>query len=112
MAYVLMLCVLLLVAAGQTLLKKGLLLSKARGRGRIASFFHPLVIAAGMMVVASPFLYIRVVALLGLSNAFGLNALNYPLIFILSRVMLKESSNPWHWSGLILITSGVFIWSI
>ncbi|MDC7233468.1 MAG: hypothetical protein PQJ58_09555 [Spirochaetales bacterium] len=112
MAYILMLMILLMVAAGQTALKKGIQAGVEKGKGRIASLFHPLVILAGVLVVASPFLYVKVVALLGLSGAFGLNALNYPLIFLLSRVFLKESSNPWYWSGLILITAGVFTWSL
>jgi drug/metabolite transporter (DMT)-like permease len=112
MAYILMVFILLMVAAGQTLLKKGVQAGQARGKSRIASLFHPYVIAAFILVGASPLLYVRVVASLGLSNAFGLNALNYPLIFILSRLFLSEKSNSWHWSGLTLITLGVFIWSL
>lgn len=112
MAYILMLFIILIVTAGQTLLKKGIQIGVQKGKGRFASLFHPLVITAALMVAASPFLYVRVVALLGLSSAFGLNAVNYPLIFILSRVFLKEKSNIWHWSGLILITAGVFTWSL
>jgi len=112
MAYILMLMILLMVAAGQTLLKKGIQAGKASGKGLIGSLFHPFVILAALLVLASPFLYTRVVARLGLSYAFGLNALNYPLIFILSRVFLSEKSNAYHWTGIFLITSGVFIWSL
>lgn len=112
MAYVLMFLMLLMVALGQILLKKGISIGVQRGKGRVASLFHPLVLLAGFIVLVSPFLYIRVVALLGLSGAFGLNALNYPLIFILSGACLGEKSNSRHWSGVILISLGVVIWSI
>ncbi len=111
-AFLLMILILLMVAGGQTLLKKGIQAGRERGWSRLASLFHPLVLLAGAMVLASPVLYVRVVAILGLSSAFGLNALSYPLIFLLSRFFLKETSNPWHWSGLILITAGVFAWSL
>jgi len=112
MAYLLMVLILMMVAAGQTLLKKGIQAGQKAGRGRAASLFHPLVILAALMVVLSPVLYTRVVAGLGLSSAFGLNALNYPLIFILSRVFLSEKSNRWHWTGVLLISAGVFVWSL
>ena len=112
MVYLMMVLILLMVAAGQILLKKGIQLSRDAGKGRIASLFHPLVLLAGVMVAASPLLYVLVVSRMGLSSAFGLNALNYPLIFLLSRFFLKESSNRWHWSGLILISAGVFFWSL
>lgn len=112
MPYILMVLILLMVAAGQTLLKKGIQLSREAGKSRMAALFHPLVLTAGLLVAASPLLYVLVVSRLGLSAAFGLNALNYPLIFLLSRFFLKESSNHWHWSGLILISAGVFFWSL
>ncbi len=111
-AYLLMVAILLMVSGGQTLLKKGIQSGKERGRSRLVSLFHPYVLLAGVLAAISPFLYIRVVAMLGLSSAFGLNALGYPLIFLLSWIFLKERSNPWHWTGLILISAGVFTWSL
>jgi len=110
----LMLLMCLMTGAGQVLVKKGMT-GRQRGAGLtglIRFFLHPLLLGGMLLVLGAPLIYIRVLADLGLSGAYGLNGISYIIVYALSRIVLKEEGSWLHGAGLILIAGGVFVWSI
>lgn len=101
--YMILMCI--FTSTGQVLVKKGI------NRGR--KFYNePLIFIGGLLIVVSPILYLQVIRVIGLSNAYGLNGLSYLIIYIMSIFFLKEKGSFFQSIGLIFITGGVLIWSI
>lgn len=96
----------LFTSTGQVLVKKGINLGSKRGYKEL------LIISGGLLIVAAPILYLKVLKEIGLSSAYGLNGLSYLIIYILGVVFLKERGSIFQTVGLIFITTGVIIWSI
>ncbi len=110
----LMLLVCIMTAFGQVLAKQGLT-GRSRGPGfteLIRFLVHPRIIAGMLLVLGAPLIYIQVLKRLGLSGAYGLNGLSYLIVYSLSRLILKERGSALHTAALLLISGGVFIWSI
>ncbi|OQY37996.1 MAG: hypothetical protein B6229_07130 [Spirochaetaceae bacterium 4572_7] len=102
--YMLIMC--LFTSTGQVLVKKGINMGPKHGYKEI------FIISGGLLIVAAPILYLKVLREIGLSNAYGLNGLSYLIIYIMGMVFLKEKGSIYQTVGLIFITTGVLIWSI
>ena len=113
-SFLLMLLMCLMTSGGQVLIKKGLNKRTVQPGlpGLVRSFFQPYLVAGMLLVLGAPLLYIQVLRQLGLSGAYGLNGLSYIFVYALSRLVLKEKGSCLHAAGLILIATGVFVWSI
>ncbi len=107
-SYIFLLLMPVLVTAGQVLLKKSVP-AIVTGKGLVAfllSCRHPGIIAAAVCVAASPFLYISALGSVPLSEAFAFNSLNYILVFLTGRFLLKEKVDVFQAVGVVLIASG------
>lgn len=100
-----------LVTAGQVLLKKNTaaVITGAGIAAFIRSCLRPGIIAAALCIAGAPILYISALGTVPLSEAFAFNSLNYILVFITSRFILKEKINRYQIIGVILITSGFLL---
>jgi uncharacterized membrane protein len=109
--YILLLLMPVLVCTGQLLLKKysGSIVSSRGLLLFIKSLFTPGIIAGGLAVACAPLLYIRALGTVDLSEAFAFNSLNYILVFISGRLILKEEAGPYQVIGVILITMGFIL---
>lgn len=92
-------------STGQILVKKGLNRKKAY-------YLDPFIFAGVFLVLLSPFLYMKAVQTAGLSGAFGLNGFSYIIVYLLGITVLGEKGSLLQTLGILLISGGVFIWSI
>lgn len=106
MSYILMLLLSICTTSGQILVKKGI------NRKMYPFYLDPLIISGGLLVMVAPLIYIQVLKLIGLSNAYGLNGISYIMIYIFGIIFLKEGASKQKTIGIILITTGVLIWSL
>jgi uncharacterized membrane protein len=97
----------LITSTGQILVKKGI-----NRRSDNKYYREPFIFFGGILVLAAPMLYLKVLSITGLSGAYGLNGLSYIVIYIMGRLVLKERGSFFQALGLVFITCGVFIWSI
>lgn len=101
--YITIMC--LLTSTGQILVKKGI--------NKGTKFYkEPLIFLGGILIIVAPLLYLQVLKIIGLTNAYGLNGLSYLIIYFMSILFLKEKGNIQQTVGLLFITGGVIIWSI
>lgn len=109
--YLLLLIMPVLVTAGQILLKKNSA-AVVTNRGImifIRTLIRPGIMAALLCTAAAPLLYIYALNDVPLSEAFAFNSLNYILVFISSRYLLKEKINIFQTAGVILISAGFLL---
>ena len=103
-----------MTAGGQVLIKLGL--NKTRpvpGLPRmIRACGHPAVLAGLFLALGAPLIYLKALALLGLSSVYGLNGISYFFVYAFSRFVLKEKGSLLHLAGLVLIAGGIVVWSI
>lgn len=106
--YLFLLMMPVLVTAGQVLLKKyaGRIVPGQGPVAFITSLLTPGVIAGAFAVSAAPLLYIKALGTVDLSEAFAFNSLNYILVFLAGRFLLKEGADRYQVIGVILITAG------
>jgi drug/metabolite transporter (DMT)-like permease len=112
-ALIFMILMTLMTALGQILLKIGVSRQKRPHNVRSLFFFIlDLPVLGGLLLaLAAPFVYLKALSHLSLGELYGLNGLSYFFVFILSRIILKERGNWFHWAGLILIALGIALWS-
>lgn len=114
MAYLLMILMCLFTGAGQILVKTGIRRQEAKGLAlrQLRYWGQPLFFAGGALVLAAPILYMQVLSRLGLTGAFGLNGLSYPLIYGLSLLFLRERGSWRQTAGVLIIFAGIAVWSM
>jgi len=105
MIYLIMTAMCLTASTGQILVKKGINRKKP-------NYLDIYIFAGGFLVVLSPLLYLKAVSMVGLSGAFGLNGLSYIIVYILGVAILREKGSFLQTLGILLISGGVFIWSM
>lgn len=113
-ALLLMTAMSLLTGTGQIFLKKGLL-QETPAKGifpMIKLCFRPLILGGLILALLAPLVYLRALALLGLSGVYGLNGISYFVVYGLSRFILKERGSYLHLVGLVLIGGGIALWSL
>ena len=109
--YLLLLIMPVLVTTGQVILKSHVH-SIITGRGPfqfIKSCINPGIIAASVCLTAAPIPYITALQDVKLSEAFAFNSLNYILVFVTGRLILREKVNFYQIIGVILIASGFLL---
>ena len=109
--HLLLLIMPVLVTVGQVLLKKNAA-AVITGGGLITfvkSCLKPGIIAAALCIAGAPLLYISALETVPLSEAFAFNSLNYILVFLTGRIILKEKVNLYQIIGVILITAGFLL---
>lgn len=114
MKYFIMILMCLFTSSGQVLVKKGIEDRGQEGASprNIRYYFEYHIIAGGLLILFSPFLYLKVLKLTGLSGAFGLNGISYIIVYLMGVFILKEKGSFLQTLGIILITGGIVIWSI
>jgi len=113
-AFLLMILMGIMTAAGQVLIKLGMLGSESpsgiSAMVRVCLNFR--IITGFMLALSAPLVYIQALKFLGLSATYGLNGLSYIFVFAFSRIFLGERVSVLHLAGLVLIAGGVAVWSI
>jgi drug/metabolite transporter (DMT)-like permease len=100
-----------MVTAGQVLLKKNSA-KVITGKGVlrfIRSCLEPGIIIAAVCTAGAPLLYIAALGTVPLSEAFAFNSLNYILVFLTARFLLKERVNMFQIIGVVFITAGFLL---
>ncbi len=103
-----------MTSGGQVLIKLGLnKTGPAKGlRGMIFACLQPSVLTGLCLALGAPLVYLKALALMGLSSVYGLNGISYFFVYALSRTVLHEKGSLLHLAGLILIAGGIVVWSI
>jgi len=114
MILLLMIVMCLFTSAGQVLVKMGINQRKNRDMSlkNLLYFFEPHILTGGFLVVVSPLLYLKVLSLTGLSNAYGMNGISYITVYLMGVFILKEKGSFLQTLGILFITGGILIWSI
>jgi drug/metabolite transporter (DMT)-like permease len=120
----LLLLVVIFSAAGQILIKKGAdrtLPNQQKQQGAssgtaklllfLARAANPWLIAGIATVALVPLLYMRLLADMELSRAYGATGLSYPLVVFGSAFFLREQIGIRHMAGSLLILAGFLIWN-
>lgn len=106
----------LLGAAGQLLLKKGMM---KQGKIRIQLmtlhrdlfnlYFHRHIIIGGLLFVVSLGLWTIVISKLDLSYAYPLVSANYIIVSLFSKIFFKEKITGYRWLSIFVILIGVVL---
>lgn len=106
----------LLGAAGQILLKKGMIKhGKVSIRLRtihkdlFGLYFHRYIVIGGLLFVISLGLWTIVISKLDLSYAYPLVSTNYVIVSLLSKVFFKEKITRYRWMSIFVILAGVVL---
>lgn len=113
-AILLMLSVCLLNTLGQILAKKGINRQKEKQNSSkgILFFFEPKIIAGSLMALVAPLFYIKAIEAAGLGQIYGLNGLNYLIVYTAGILLLKEQGSTRKTLGILLIAGGIALWSL
>lgn len=110
----LLLAVVLLSTLGQIGAKRGavkVVTGAGWGKMILSAFNLPLILGS-LAVFGAPLLYFKALQGSSLLFAYSFTVLGYPLVLISSRFLLNERLTLWHWGGIILISGGVFCWTL
>lgn len=114
MIFLIMIAMCFFTSTGQVLVKRGINQRMVQGvtLKNLLYFFEPHILIGGFLVLISPLLYLKVLSLTGLSEAYGLNGLSYIIVYLMGVFILKERGSFLQSLGILLITGGIILWSI
>ena len=69
-------------------------------------------IFGAIAMLCATLLYFFALIEIDLSSAYAFTALTYVLVAAGSRWLLREASNSWHTTGILLITAGLILWNL
>ena len=106
----------LLGAAGQLLLKKGMIKHgkvsirlKSAHRDLFNLYFHRYIIIGGLLFVISLGLWTIVISKLDLSYAYPIVSMNYVIVSLFSKIFFKEKITKYRWLSIFVILIGVVL---
>lgn len=105
--------VVLLSAAAQLLLKRGVgRVVTDRGIRALLSSISPSLLIGALAMLAAPPLYFFTLTRLELGLAFAGTALTQGVVALAGRLFLHERLRPLSIAGLLLITGGLLVWNL
>jgi uncharacterized membrane protein len=103
----------LALAAGETLLAKGMKSVGGAATGWrdeiLRAALSPWIWAGGALLLVHLFFYMAALGKADLSLVLPLTAASYPLTSLLAQIYLDERVGPTRWLGTALITAGVVV---
>jgi uncharacterized membrane protein len=103
----------LALAAGETLLAKGMKSVGGAATGWrdeiLRAVLSPWIWAGGALLLVHLFFYMAALGKADLSLVLPLTAASYPLTSLLAQIYLDERVGPTRWLGTALITAGVVV---
>jgi len=106
----------LLGAAGQLLLKKGMTKQgkvsvslRTLHKDMFNLYFHRYIILGGSLFIISLGLWTIVLSKLDLSYAYPLVSMNFVIVSLLSKAFFKEQISGYRWLCIFVILSGVIL---
>ncbi|MDD4878761.1 MAG: EamA family transporter [Candidatus Nanoarchaeia archaeon] len=106
----------LLGAAGQLLLKKGMMKHgkvsmklRSLHKDLFNLYFHRYIIIGGLLFIISLGLWTIVISKLDLSYAYPLVSFNYVIVSLFSKIFFKEKITKFRWFSIFVILAGVVL---
>ena len=100
----------ILVVLGQVSFRAGMRNVEANSVFAIArAMFSPILIFGLAMYAASLFLWLYILSRIPISQAYPIQALVFPMLFIMSKVVLHEDISLARWVGIAIIFIGVIV---
>ena len=96
----------LFTSTGQVMVKMGINQRKNQKipLRNLLYFFEPHILFGGLLIIVSPLLYLKVLSLTRLSEAYGLNGLSYIIVYLMGVFILKEKGSFLQTLGILFIT--------
>ena len=99
----------LLMTIGQTLFKLGSTGKNLNNIGDIIRlFFNPVVIVALCIYACTTGLWLYILSKIPISFAYPIQALAFPIVLIISKILFNENITLSKWFGVIIICIGVY----
>ncbi|MEK6864326.1 MAG: EamA family transporter [Nanoarchaeota archaeon] len=106
----------MLGAAGQLLLKKGMIKHgkvsiklKSALKDLFNLYFHRYIIIGGLLFIISLGLWTIVISKLDLSYAYPIVSINYVIVSLFSKMFFKEKITKYRWLSIFVILIGVVL---
>ena len=98
------------VVLGQISFRIGMKNADANSVFAIArAMFSPVLMFGLTMYVVSLFLWLYILSRIPISQAYPIQALVFPLLFVMSKLALNEDISPTRWAGIMIIFIGVIV---